>query len=503
MVSLLHVGVLNIGEDSILEKLQTLADDLEIIYARNGKDALELASESDFDCILCDSDIGGLDGLQLLGALRERGIPTPFIILIESGDEDVAAEAMRCGADDYFVTGKSDTFAELLFNSIVRRVGAARDRVQRAEIEQALRESEDRYRTIADFTSDWVCWVSPNGEILYISPSCERVTGYSEEDFLNEPGLITRIIHPDDSSAFASHLDSDESTDEESALEFRIIRSDGEVRWVSHRCRPVRNADGGFLGRRGSNRDITELKRIEEELRQSRDGLRDQAALLADTNKELESFAYTVSHDLQAPLRRISSWVELLLTDHAGEFSGDCMDFLGQIDENSQELRRLIEALLKFSRSMHTEIKSEQVNLSALARVIASRLQGEKSDRTVEFIIKQDVVVQGDQSLLSIAMDNLLGNAWKYTRNEKLARIEFGARNENNRTVYFVKDNGVGFKQAKSESMFAAFQRLHSEEEFAGLGVGLASVRRIVHRHGGRIWAEGCEGEGATFYFTL
>ena len=503
MVRLLHVGILSVGEDSLLQNVQSMAADVELVHARDAKEALEFASENDFDCILCDIDTGHQDGLQLLGAIRERGIPTPFIILIEPGQEDVAAEAMRSGADDYFVIGKSKIFAELLLNSIVRRISAARDRVQRAEIELALRKSEERYRTVAEFTTEWVCWISSTQELLYISPSCERVTGYSEDDFFNNPGLFTSIIHPDDQARFADHNETSEKSGEDSALEFRIIRADGEVRWISHRCRPIRGADGSLLGRRGSNRDITELKQTEEELRQSRNSLKQQAELLAETNRELESFIYTVSHDFQAPLRRINSWVKLLLADHAGELDSECQDYLGRIDETSQELRRLFGVLLKFSRSIRSEINREKVNLSAIAKMIAARLRDEDPGRKVEFVIENEVEADGDQSLLLIVMENLFGNAWKFTSKKEQARIEFGVKKEGDGTVFIMRDNGVGFDQAKSNRMFDAFHRLHNEKDFEGLGVGLASVKRIVHRHGGRIWAEGHEGQGATFYFTL
>jgi PAS domain S-box-containing protein len=345
--------------------------------------------------------------------------------------------------------------------------------------------------------------MGPDRRILYVSPSCESITGYKPRDFFDRPDLMLSIVHPDDREFYLKHIDEEHVKISDAALEFRIIRADGDVRWLSHRCRAVISPDGGFLGRHDSNRDISLQKLAEEELRKSIERSKKQAQMLSQTNRELEAFAFTVSHDLQAPLRRISGWIKLLLTDQSQELSSECRGYLKLVDENSREMRQMIDALLRFSRSMRMELKHESVDLTAIARAISHRFQSEEPDRKAEIIITDGIVADGDHNLLSIVMENLLGNAWKYTSRNKEARIEFSARRDGDDTVYFVKDNGVGFDPTKSEKLFNAFQRLHSEKDFPGMGVGLASVRRIIQRHGGAVWAEGSEGKGATFLFTL
>jgi PAS domain S-box-containing protein len=503
MVRLLYVGHKRPERGSLIASLRDIAADVEIECTSSVKQALEELSENPFDCVLCEIELGDDMALQFLGAMREREIPVPFILLVSEGQEDIAAEAMHSGADGYFFKGHTKAHSELLFNSIVRRVAAARERVRRLEIEEALRDSEERYRTVVESTSDWICWMGPDRRILYVSPSCESITGYKPRDFFDRPDLMLSIVHPDDREFYLKHIDEEHVKISDAALEFRIIRADGDVRWLSHRCRAVISPDGGFLGRHDSNRDISLQKLAEEELRKSIERSKKQAQMLSQTNRELEAFAFTVSHDLQAPLRRISGWIKLLLTDQSQELSSECRGYLKLVDENSREMRQMIDALLRFSRSMRMELKHESVDLTAIARAISHRFQSEEPDRKAEIIITDGIVADGDHNLLLIVMENLLGNAWKYTSRNKEARIEFSARRDGDDTVYFVKDNGVGFDPTKSEKLFNAFQRLHSEKDFPGMGVGLASVRRIIQRHGGAVWAEGSEGKGATFLFTL
>jgi signal transduction histidine kinase len=235
--------------------------------------------------------------------------------------------------------------------------------------------------------------------------------------------------------------------------------------------------------------------------------LEDANRELEATNRELEAFSYSVSHDLRAPLRSIDGFSQIILEDYAEELDEEGKDYLCRVRTASQKMGRLIDDLLGLSRVTRGALNRKRVDLSALAMEVAEELREAKPERKVEFSIQKGLEVWGDPRLLRVALVNLIGNAWKFTEKKHEARIEFGLDEELSRRghipVYYVRDNGAGFEMIYADKLFGAFQRLHGQDEFEGTGIGLATVQRVVHRHGGRIWAEGEEGRGATFYFTL
>ena len=228
---------------------------------------------------------------------------------------------------------------------------------------------------------------------------------------------------------------------------------------------------------------------------------------LEATNRELEAFSYSVSHDLRAPLRSIDGFSQILLEDYSDELDEEGKDYLGRVRAASQRMGRLIDDILGLSRVTRGVMSRERVNLSSLAGEVAEELREARPDRTVELTVQRGLEVWGDPRLLRVALVNLMGNAWKFTEKEREAKVAFGQDEELSRKgrvpVYYVSDNGAGFEMAYADKLFGAFQRLHGTEEFEGTGIGLATVQRVVHRHGGRIWAEGEVGRGATFFFTL
>jgi len=275
------------------------------------------------------------------------------------------------------------------------------------------------------------------------------------------------------------------------------------------------------------NADLAERKRSETALRETNEQLRcalaaqkeaeaevlrlnaelerrvsERTMQLEAINKELEAFSYSVSHDLRAPLRSVRGFSEVLLQRYADKLDKRGREFLQRASESSQHMDMLIEDLLMLSRVGRGELQRQVVDLSALSGTIAAELQRAEPKRSVHFIIDGDLKTQGDERLLRIVLENLLRNAWKFTSRKPRARIEFGFKPEPE-PAYFVRDNGAGFDMAYAGRLFGVFQRLHSTTEFPGTGVGLATVQRIVNRHGGRAWAEGVINEGATFYFSL
>ncbi len=255
-----------------------------------------------------------------------------------------------------------------------------------------------------------------------------------------------------------------------------------------------------------SNRTETILLAIEDitERRRAEERVVERTAQLEAANKELELFSYSMAHDLRAPLRSMDGFSRALLADHADKLDEQGKDYARRVRGASQRMGQLLDDLLELSRVTRAEIRREAVNLSALAETTAEELRKRDPARKADFVIADGLVATGDPQLLGVALTNLLDNAWKFTSKHKTARIEFGAsRQQPGQPVYFVRDDGAGFDMAYADKLFGAFQRLHGTDEFSGTGIGLASVQRIIGRHGGRVWAEGEVEQGATFYFTL
>lgn len=250
-------------------------------------------------------------------------------------------------------------------------------------------------------------------------------------------------------------------------------------------------------------RDITEQKRAEEALIKEKEEVEKKTHQLQVYVNELESFAYSVSHDLRAPLRSIDGFSQVLLEDYNDKLDDEGKDYLQRVRSASQHMAELIDDLLNLSRVTRCDMGSTNVDLSALAQTITAEFKQNEPERDVQFTIAPGLVVRGDANLLRIALENLLGNAWKFSSGREHARIEMGYARNNGRSAYFVRDNGAGFNMDYTDKLFGVFQRLHSDKEFEGTGIGLATVQRIISRHGGTIWAESAVGRGATFYFRL
>jgi signal transduction histidine kinase len=250
-------------------------------------------------------------------------------------------------------------------------------------------------------------------------------------------------------------------------------------------------------------RDIAGRKKAEEEVRALNKDLEHHVRQLEESNRELEAFSYSVSHDLRSPLRSIDGFSLALLEDYADKLDAGGKDYLARVRAATQRMAQLIDDLLKLSRVARMELKRERINLSALASTIAARFRDSAPERTAKFIIENDLTASCDERLLTVALENLFANAWKFSEKNSLTVIEFGVTRAQEAPAFFVKDNGAGFDMKYADKLFNPFQRLHREVEFPGTGIGLATVKRIVSRHGGRVWIEGEVNKGTTVYFTL
>jgi light-regulated signal transduction histidine kinase (bacteriophytochrome) len=254
--------------------------------------------------------------------------------------------------------------------------------------------------------------------------------------------------------------------------------------------------------------EISQRQQAEEAIRQLNEGLElrvvERTQQVESANRELEAFSYSVSHDLRAPLRAINGFSNMLLEDHAAQLDKQGQLLLEKVQTAGQRMGHLIDDLLKLSRLMRGEMHRQEINLTILVHEVVASLQQGQPERQVELVIQEEMMAYADAGLLRVVLENLLHNARKFTGRQESPRIEVGALpRADGRTAYFIRDNGAGFDMRYAGKLFGAFQRLHTETEFPGTGIGLATVQRIIHRHGGRVWAEAAVGQGATFYFTL
>ena len=380
---------------------------------------------------------------------------------------------------------------------------AIRDVTERKLIEEKMLESEERFRLLVEGVKDYaILMLDPQGRVVSWNEGAQRIKGYTASEIIGQH--FSRFYSPEDVDAGepARELEMAQQYGHFENEGWRL-RKDGSRFWADVIVTTIYGPKGELRGFSKVTRDITERKKAEEAARALIRSERRHATQLEIVNKELEAFSYSVSHDLRAPLRSIDGFSSALMEDYADKLDEQAVSYLNRIRAATRRMAQLIDDLIKLAYVTRAEMHTEQVDLSALANVILAECRKADPNRLVECVVQDHVVGRGDPTLLRSVLENLLGNAWKFTGKRKDARIEFESVQQDGHPVYLVRDNGAGFDMTYGEKLFGAFQRLHAAADFPGTGVGLATVQRIIHRHGGTVAAKGAENKGATFSFTL
>jgi PAS domain S-box-containing protein len=381
-------------------------------------------------------------------------------------------------------------------DTVIRVLGSVTDINDRKQAEEELRNLSDRL-TLAIKSAAIAIWdwdVPDN--ILIWDDRMYELYGITPDQFTSVYDAWANSLHPDDRPIAETAIQQALLGEKDYDPEFRVIHPDGTIRYIKAYALVQRNEQGEPQHMVGINFDITDRKLAEIQILQT-------TAQLEASNRELEAFAYSVSHDLRSPLRAIDGFSKALLEDYGDQFDEDGKDYFDRIRSNVSRMGMLIDDLLRLSRVSRSEMHYTIVNLSALVQEQLDDLRTADPQRQVATVIAPGAIVSADATLMRVVLSNLLQNAWKFTSHHDTARIEFGIMQTDIQPIYFVRDDGAGFDMAYAKMLFRVFQRLHNTHEFPGTGIGLATVQRVIHRHGGQVWAEGSVEQGATIYFTV
>ncbi len=494
-----------------------------VVTAGTGEDGLRAAVDARPAVIVVDGILPGIDGATVIRRIRADAVlrRTPCILLTASEERSGELRALDAGADAY-VRKEEDTEIILARVTAVLRSAGAPSAVGTTSSllgpkriltvddsltylhEVAAQLRQEGYDVVPARSGEEAL------ELLAVQPvdcilldlvmpglsgqeTCRRIK--ASPAWRDIPLIMHTALEEQDAMIEGINAGADDYIAKSSDLEVLRARVRAQLRRKQ------------FEDENRSIREQLLQKELEVAAANSaRELLEARAAFVEELerkNSELEAFSYSVSHDLRAPLRSIDGFSQLLLEDCAGKLDGKGQDYLQRVRESAQRMGELIDDLLLLSRVARAELNRDRTDLSSIARVVVEELKKKDRDRQVTLSIEDQLVVEADSGLMRVALDNLLGNAWKFTAKVSEPRIEVGVDRQQGVSVFFVRDNGAGFDMSYAENLFRPFQRLHSESDFPGTGIGLATVHRIIDRHGGRIWAEGAVDQGATFYFTI
>lgn len=382
-------------------------------------------------------------------------------------------------------------------------VGSLTDITHYKKVERKLRESEERYRSLYNETPAMLHSIDKKGQLISVSNRWLDTLGYTRAEVL---GRKTTEFLTEESRRYAENMILPKffKTGYCSDVPYQFIKKNGEIIDILLSATAEKDEDGHVLRSLAVMLDVTEKKKAELQIAEMNNALRARAKELQEANLGLEAFSYSISHDLRKPLTIINGYAQAIKEMYESDLNADCQNYFKLIIDGVQEMDELIDAVLKFSHLKRYEIRKEATDLTQIVDSVLAELRMSEPNRIVASKVAGGIMVNGDAKLLRVVMENLLGNAWKYTVKTKQAQIEFGKKeNADGFPIYFVKDNGAGFDMAHAGDLFTPFARLPSSDEIIGYGIGLSIAERIISRHGGKIWAEAVPDEGAAFFFTL
>ncbi|HLT59026.1 MAG TPA: ATP-binding protein [Limnochordales bacterium] len=447
---------------------------------------------------------------QVASALEAAGVSACLVVPLQAGGRPQGAVLLAAGRPGWRYGPTAIALVQALALATAAALEQRRLADRLAHIQRRLQHEQAVRTAIAETIGDGLLIVDADGRLEYANPAAQAKLGWRAAEMLGRGADAMFQVHRPDGTAqpvapcpLLGVLKTGVPCPSHEEV---FIRRGGRPLHVRVAAAPIKE-DGQVTGAVIAFRNITSLKETQRRVEQLTAELAERVPLrtaeLVEANRELEAFAYSVSHDLRAPLRTINGFSQALLEDYGDQLDATGRDYLARLKAASERMGELIDALLSLARVTRAELVREEVDLSHMAGGIARHLQRLDPQRHAEFHIQPGLKARGDRLLLRVVMENLLGNAWKFTRRRPLAVIEVGETVVDGQRTFYVRDNGVGFDMRYADKLFGPFQRLHPSQEFEGTGIGLATVQRIIRRHGGRIWGVGVVDGGATFYFTI
>lgn len=513
--TLIEILVVDDSREKLLALEAALADlGQPVVKAESGAEALRLILRRDFAVILLDINMPGMDGFETASLIRQRKssahTPIIFVTSFSTGEIEVY-RGYSLGAVDYLFTpvtpevlrSKVSVFVELAKkNHELQRQAAALRRAEEERMQRKLDEAnariewETRRNHFFRLSIELLAIANYDGVFAQTNPTWHKTMGYAEGELHGRQ--IRDFVHPEDLTTMDRCVSDALKADAPLYFESRFRTHEGTYRYLGWTIAPF-SVEGLLYV---FARDITERREREDEIQRLNSDLEQRTLTLQMLNQELESFSYSLAHDLRTPLRSIGAYSEMLANGEAGELSPEVTSMIRTIHRNSARMTQLMDDFLAFFRVARKDVKQEEIAMTALVREAISAV-GLEPKRQINFRVPTLPDAKGDPAMVRQVLVNLISNAVKFTSGRMPSEIEIGCLAERMPTVYFVKDNGVGFNMKYYNRLFGVFERLHRREEFDGTGIGLAIVQKIVQRHGGAVWAEAAVDQGATFFFTL